>query len=159
MTGMDVMQDILDKGLPVQATVTLAQLIDEFVKQNPRYGEQDLAWGQCDAASYKFIAFAHAKGYTGELQTYTFYADALEASVFGRSENNGPNPDPEVYVVFDSQRNILKNESGIGMCTWHCIVDAGHILIDFTARQYNKNYAYPHIIAIEDRAMAAKAGA
>lgn len=159
MTGMDVMQDILDKGLPPRTT-NLAQLIDAFVQQHPQYADQREAWGQCDAASYKFISFAHEHGYTGELATYTFYADATEASVFGSGDtSNMPNPDPETYVVFDDQRNILKNEAGFGMCTWHCIVDAGHILIDFTARQYHTHYAYPHIIAIEDRAMAAKAGA
>lgn len=95
------------------------------------------------------------------MDAYTFYADGY----FDGDLMNRVNPDPEVYTVKDADGRILRNDVGVQMCTWHSIVDAGHILIDFTARQYRTHYAFPHIVAIDEtfwlsrqRAMAAKAG-
>jgi len=136
----------------------LAQLIDEFAKENAHLAHGDRAWAQCDASTWKFISFAKARGYDGELKSYEFYADYADEIRYQKdeTESNQTNPDPAVYIVYDEHRNVLKNDAGIQMCTWHCIVDAGHILIDFTARQYRQHYAFPHIIAIEDKLMTTR---
>ena len=148
--------------------MNLAQLIDEFAKLNAhKWADPRTAWGQCDASSYAFIKYARDNGYEGTLCTYTFYADEEETARYrnGGGDGEQDNPDPTVYKVYEKTGrratlgNPLKNDVGVQMCTWHCIVDAGHILIDFTARQYRSHYAYPHIIAIGEKAMAAKAGA
>lgn len=147
-------------------TPNLAELIDEFVLINPQYQHGGSAWGQCDAATYSFIAHCKRRGYTGDLQAYTFYATYAEEIRYQREGNaDQTNPDPKTYVVVDEFGSDLRNDNNVVMCHWHCIVDAGHILIDFTARQYRQHYAYPHIIAIEenlmttrDRAMVAGVG-
>jgi hypothetical protein len=138
-------------------TKTLAEIIDMFAwVHRETYGDYTRAWGRCDAATYAFITFAREHGY--ECHAYTFYATEAEHKLFGGATDQ-PNPDPDTYSVFDDAGNTLLNDAGERMCTWHCIVDAGHILIDFTARQYRKHYAYPHIVAVEEKAFAAKAGA
>lgn len=137
------------------ARPNLAQLIDEFKAHHPEYSLAKTAWGSCTNATDEFIEYAAARGYTGELKRYTFWA--TEPAWIDDSFDK-PNPDPNIYIVEDDTGQTLKNDAGITMCTWHCIIDAGHILIDFTARQYRDRFDFPHIIAIEERAMAAKAG-
>ncbi len=112
-----------------------------------------LARGQCDVASYAFIRFAASHGYH-DLSIYTFDSQDIVERRFGNS-NDKLNPEPKTYDVYgvrpDGTRWTRQNESGTSMCSWHVIVDAGHILIDFTARQYSKANAYPHIIAVEEQ--------
>lgn len=147
---------------------TLPELIQTFAERNPHYGRTLTAWGQCDAATYNFIRFAREQGYTDPLQAYTFYATYAEEIRHQAYEGNDDqtNPDPLTYKVVGEHGEDLRNDEGVVMCHWHCIVDAGHILIDFTARQYRAHYAFPHVIAIEetlhttrDRAMVAGVGA
>jgi hypothetical protein len=135
--------------------IELCKLIREFAALHPEFGDQDTAWGQCDRASDLFIRFAHAKGYTGRLMLYTFYADADDSRRWAEGTSL-MNPAPDVYRVYDASHNVLKNESGVTVCMWHAIVDAGDILIDFTARQYSTSFAFPYII--EAKSKTAKAG-
>jgi hypothetical protein len=138
-------------------TPTLAELIDEFVLVNPQYADGATAWGMCDAASWNFIAHAKRRGYTGPLDAYTFYAThADEIRYQHEGCKDQTNPDPKTYIVQDEFGCDLRNDNNVTMCHWHCIVDAGHILIDFTARQYGQHYAYPHIIAIEENLMTTR---
>jgi hypothetical protein len=147
--------------------MTLPELIEQFATANPHYGRTPTAWGQCDAATYNFIRFAREQGYTEPLAAYSFYATYAEEIRYQCSENGDQtNPDPDTYKVVGEHGEDLRNDEGVTMCHWHCIIDAGHILIDFTARQYRAHYAFPHIVAIEDklmttrdRAMAAGVGA
>ena len=140
-------------------TPTLAQLIQQFTEIHPEWADQKMAFAQCDIATDKFITFAQDRGYKGPLARYTF---ACEHPIRGTEwrDTTGKNPEPQTYDVYDAFGRSRRNESDWVMCSWHCVVDAGHILIDFTARQYHDYYAFPHIIAIgEQMSMAAKAGA
>jgi hypothetical protein len=142
--------------------VTINELIEEFRALHPENGLARSAWGECCAASDAFIQLAMDRGYE-TLTRYTFVADNCEA---WRGISDGLNPDPEVYKTFDANGRLLQNDAGYTMCSWHCIVDAGHVLIDFTARQYRNHYAFPHIVPMDERvyqinrqrAFAAKAG-
>lgn len=133
--------------------MTLAEIIEAFKLEYSNYGIGIYAFAQCDLATDKFIYFAEEHGYTG-LRRYTFDADPRWKRGDTRDQ---PNPDPGTYRVTDG-RDVMKNDDGYLMCSWHCVVDAGHILIDFTARQYRHHYAFPHIIPIGEHAFAAAAG-
>jgi len=150
---------------PTKEQPTLADVISEFTYIHPSMDDQESAWGQCDRISDLFIDYAEARGFPG-MKRYMFYASRKDHERFA-----GPreqiNPDPRNYVVTGPHDEPLKNESGQTLCTWHCIVDAGHILIDFTAKQYSGEFDCPHIIEFNEAlwfvsreyAMAAKAGA
>jgi hypothetical protein len=123
----------------------LDELIKRFTEKYSHLADQDAAWGQCDVTTNAFIKFAYEQGYVGTLKQYTFWCDSEKTTY------DQPNPAPEFY---GESRNPYMNESGVMTCTWHCVIDAGEILIDFTARQYSKSLAFPLIIPIA-KAMAA----
>lgn len=102
--------------------MTLPELITLFAREHSRLEDAREAWGECDTMSHRFIAFAREHGHL--LGTYAFDA------------NSPNNPAPEWYNVDDETGGRLVNDAGCKMCSWHCVVDAGECLIDFTARQY-----------------------
>ena len=121
------------------------------------------AWGMCDTTDDRFIRYCADRG-LGGLKRYSFEAHVTSPAQLEVPDGQYRGPDqvdpaPDIYIVRDEFKNLLMNEGGVTMCGWHCIVDAGECLIDFTSRQYQTEthrMEFPLIIPM-NRAMAAHA--
>lgn len=135
--------------------MTLNEVIALFMQEIPCFENARDAWGMCDVTSSRFIRFAEGHGITG-LKTYTFYAADIDRVGADSGPRDQVNPAPEWYPT---GCNRQKNEGDVFMCGWHCIVDAGECLIDFTSRQYQTSehrMPFPLVIPM-NKAMGAHA--
>ena len=94
----------------------LRRLIKQFSKDHNRLEEAYYADGECWDVSRKFVSFASGIDKTTR---------------FG-------------VVAAGSYKVYKKHCAGVGP-TAHWIAVAGNLLIDFTARQFHPNFAYPRI--------------
>lgn len=146
-------------------SLSLPELIAQFVREEvPAFVNARDAWALCDTTSDRFIRYCADRG-LGGLKRYSFEANVTSPAQLRQyrgPDYRGPdqvNPAPDIYIVRDEFKNPLMNEYGLPMCGWHCIVDAGECLIDFTSRQYQTEthrMEFPLIIPM-NRAMAAHA--
>lgn len=140
------------------ATVSLKKMIQKYVDAHPEYNHQAGALYQCDWATQDFIGWLKDNYPTlakwHKVREYTFYISEKYSRKYGDTLRKSGvfNPDPALYCEG-------KNENGDRKSEWHCIVETKDFYIDFTARQYTKEAAYPHIISKRQLVMAATAGA
>lgn len=99
------------------------------------------AYCMCDSTSDAFIRFAVAEGVTVPLARYDFELTdwIIDKDGVGHTIDHPRNPDPTLYQRGQHPAAQFRRAG------WHAIVDAGDILIDFTARQYHQDACYPHI--------------
>lgn len=107
-------------------------LIEQFKKENEKYGTQDGALYQCRDATSDFLLFANR--YHQSLVTQ------LDMKCFEFTIKSSIGLCPKIYKSGE-------NEMGKRRADWHSVVSTKHFLIDWTARQYVATAPFPLILA------------
>lgn len=134
----------------------LQALVNEFAEsRRERLDTPDGAYCMCDSTSDAFIRFARERNNALYLRRYDFdlndFLPVVDPVTGDLTERPHPrNPDPSLYQTGQHPVAVFHRAG------WHAIVEADDCLIDFTARQYHHEAAYPTII--QKKAAAAAAG-